>query len=103
MHVVNIRKLAEKSACILAAWMLLVVLFSAFFIAIEANHECTGEDCPVCVCMEYCENVLQKIGDGLTLLTMQMAPVLLCFFTILIPVVVIMQDTPVLCKVRLNN
>ena len=103
MRVLNIRKLVEKSACLIAVWMLFVVLLSFFFIAVEANHECTGEDCPVCVCIEQCESALQKIGSGLIVLALQMAPVLLCFFAVLIPVIRIAKETPVLCKVRLNN
>ena len=32
---------------LVAAAMVLVLLFSALYIAVEADHSCTGEDCAV--------------------------------------------------------
>ncbi len=57
------RKIAAGIIC---AMMLVIMLFSAFYIAAEAGHECTGEDCPVCVCIRQCEKALHEIGDGLS-------------------------------------
>ena len=28
--------------------VIFVVLISSFFVAAETNHDCTGEDCPIC-------------------------------------------------------
>ena len=39
---------------VLAA-MLAGMLLSACFIAAEADHDCSGEDCPVCVFLTLCE------------------------------------------------
>ena len=33
---------------LVAAAMALVLLLSALYIAVEADHSCTGEDCAVC-------------------------------------------------------
>ncbi len=48
-----------------AAVMLLVLFFallSSFgFIIIESNHECLGEDCPICYKIAICENTLKTI------------------------------------------
>lgn len=34
------------------------MVFSVFFIAEEADHDCTGEDCPICAEIRVCANVL---------------------------------------------
>lgn len=43
----------------IAFLMLAVMLFSAFYITAEAEHDCSGHDCPICVCIQQCENMLQ--------------------------------------------
>ncbi|MCR5347606.1 MAG: hypothetical protein K6E38_07500 [Fretibacterium sp.] len=46
-------------AGVLAALFVLVALFSVAFIAVEAEHDCTGEDCPICRQMAVCANALK--------------------------------------------
>lgn len=53
---------------LLAAAVLFVMLSSAFFIAIEADHNCTGEDCPVCCQIEVCIHTLKSVGHTVVLL-----------------------------------
>ena len=50
------------SAGIAGVLMLVFVLFSVFFIAHEAHHDCTGEDCPVCAAIRLCERILCCAG-----------------------------------------
>ena len=46
--------------------MLIVVMFvSLFYIVKEENHQCTGEDCPVCACIHQAEQTLRNLGTGL--------------------------------------
>ncbi len=47
-------------AAILCGLVVFAVLFSAVFIAKEADHDCSGEDCPVCACLQMCEQFLQR-------------------------------------------
>ena len=49
------------SAGIIGIMMLVIMLFSAFYIASEAGHHCTGEDCPVCTCIQICKNTLHQV------------------------------------------
>lgn len=44
--------------------MLAFMLFASFFVAIEAHHDCVGEDCPICTCIENCESIIQGTYDG---------------------------------------
>ncbi len=97
------RSFGRFTAWILAVLVVLLMLVSYSFIAKEANHDCTGEDCPVCAFIQQCESTMHRIGSGLIIPAVCLIPVILCFFSILTTVTVILQETPVLNKVRLNN
>lgn len=93
----------KAAAGILAMFLLSLLLFSAFYVTAEAEHDCTGEDCPVCACIQQCESTLQKMGDGSAHLAAAILPavfllILSCFFVFTFP-----QETLVSIKVRLNN
>ena len=47
---------------LLAAVLVAVMLSSAVYIAVEANHNCSGEDCAICHQLQVCENLLKSIG-----------------------------------------
>ena len=49
------------SAALLACALVCVLLFSVFFIALEAEHDCAGEDCAVCAVLTLCENLLRQL------------------------------------------
>ena len=48
-------------AMLLAALLAVVMLFSVFYIALEADHDCHGEDCAVCAVLSACERVLHRL------------------------------------------
>lgn len=96
-------KTEKITACIIGMMMFFVVLFSVFYIAHEANHDCTGEDCPICACVAKCEKALQRIGAGAAA---KAAVILPEFHVVLTPVLLgsfCFLQTPVSRKVRLNN
>ena len=47
---------------LLAAVLAVVMLFSAVYIAVEAEHDCSGEDCAICRQISICENLLKSLG-----------------------------------------
>ena len=47
---------------LLAAVLAVVMLSSAVYIALEADHDCSGEDCAICHQINVCENLLKNIG-----------------------------------------
>ena len=47
---------------LLAAVLAVVMLSSAVYLAVEANHDCSGEDCAVCHQIGICENLLKSLG-----------------------------------------
>ena len=91
------------TAVILGLMMLVVVLFSAFYIAAETEHDCTGEDCPVCVCIQHCENTLRGIGEGISAPSSVIIPFLFVLLTTALFVTAVPSDTLISRKVRLNN
>jgi len=82
--------------------MLVFVLFSAFYIAAETDHECCGEDCPICACVHLCENALHGFDDGAAVQSVSVVfPVLILLATAFSAAAC--QETPVSQKVRMNN
>ena len=47
---------------LLAAVLAVVMLSSAVYIAAEADHDCSGEDCAICRQISTCENLLRSLG-----------------------------------------
>lgn len=43
-----------------------VLLSSLAFIVLEADHDCAGEGCQICCCIENCENLLRQLTGALT-------------------------------------
>ena len=96
-------KMYKTLAGIMAAMILLVMLFSAIFIVTHTDHDCTGEDCPICACLQQCENILHGAGDGSHLIASGIIPLVLITGFILVSSSIVISDTPVSIKVRMNN
>ena len=47
---------------LLAAVLAVVMLSSAIYLAVEANHDCSGDDCAICRQISVCENLLKSLG-----------------------------------------
>ena len=47
---------------LLAAVLAVVMLSSVIYLAVEANHDCSGEDCAICHQISICENLLKSLG-----------------------------------------
>ena len=96
-------KAKRLTACIMSILIPVFVLVSAFFIAAETDHDCCGDDCPICACIHLCENTLEQIGSGVATQAAVIIPAILFCISILLYVCVCRQDTPVSRKVRQNN
>ena len=46
-----------------AAFVLATLAFSSAFVTAEADHDCHGRDCPVCVEMQACVANFQLLGS----------------------------------------
>lgn len=47
---------------LLATVLAVVMLSSAVYLAVEANHDCSGDDCAICRQISICENLLKSLG-----------------------------------------
>ena len=47
---------------IVAVTVFFVMLYSVLYIAAEANHDCVGENCPICYQISVCENTLKNLS-----------------------------------------
>ena len=90
-------------AGIMGLLLLVALLFSAFYIAAEADHHCTGEDCPICACIRQSENTLRSLGKALAVRDSAVLPACTILILTAVFVAVIQKKTLVSKKVRLNN
>ena len=96
-------KALRIAAVTMGLMMLILVLFSAFYIAAEADHDCCGEGCPICACIHQCEKTLRGIGDGTAVRCAAVAPVILILLAAAFVIPAVSLDTLISRKVRLNN
>lgn len=58
----NDRMTGKKILLIASGLVFLIVLpCSAFFILHEANHDCTGDSCPICACIHLAEQTSRQL------------------------------------------
>ena len=95
-------KRQKKAAILICMAFLFVMLTSFFYIAKEENHNCTGEDCPICYEISVCQETVRK----LTFACAVFAAILLLSVCIVLPVA---QSRPAVChtlislKVKLSD
>lgn len=99
----NSTKVKRIASGIIGFMLLVIVLFSSFFIAAEADHNCAEEDCSICAYILQCENMLRGIGDGTVAQLFAIALLLSVLpFTARFTAELLLE-TLVTKKVRLNN
>ena len=47
---------------LLAVVLAVAMLSSAVYIAVKADHDCSGDDCAICHQIGVCENLLKSLG-----------------------------------------
>lgn len=96
------RSLVFGRLCLL--FLLLSLLGAVLFLAVEADHPCTGDHCTICLVMEQCGQTLRMAGGGTSPFVAAFAfPLLLA--AVLLPLCwqVLALLTPISRKVRMNN
>lgn len=94
-----LRRLAAWALCVLLA---VGILVSAWFLAREIRHDCTGADCPVCACLRVAARQLRAGGHPAAAAAVAAA----VFGVIRVLGGTVRKGhgtTPVDCKVRLDN
>ena len=96
-------KTRRITAMVFAAIVLLSMIFSLFIIVSEADHDCTGEDCPVCLCIRLCSDVLNRFRKKTVPVARILLPMLCVLPAAAVFSALMAEQTPVKGKVRLNN
>ena len=94
------RKVAAGVLCLLL-WF--AVCFCTVLPAWEANHDCTGEDCPVCECIAVCEQLARKLSAALTACAAAVIAVAAAGETVRMAGSLFSTSTLITLKVRLDN
>lgn len=68
-------KQKRTMAMLLAVALCFAMLFSAFFIGVEAHHDCTGSDCVICDCIHTCDTILKTLASAVAVLVSLIAVV----------------------------
>ena len=97
------KKTEKLMAAVLAVVLFAIMAFSAFFIAAHSDHECTGDDCPICACLQHCAKILHGFETGIAGITILLVPLSLILYNISLRPDSFAGNTPVSNKVRLNN
>lgn len=84
---------------IICAVLLLTALCSSLFIMKEADHDCTGADCPICAAISEAENTLKKLGNAKPVLNRITLPANM----IRVPVLVIQVHVVLYAAVQMHN
>jgi hypothetical protein len=103
MRSANAAKAKRIAAGVTSLLLLVIALFSAFYLAAEAGHDCAGEDCPICACIQRCESALRGFGGGTAALLSVAAPIFFILLFAALFAAALPLETPVSRKVRLNN
>ena len=90
-------------AVILSALVLFALMTSLFVIMHEADHDCIGENCPVCAVIAVCQNTLKTLGGivgaaALAFACFSFTASVIAFFR-----TISYNETPVSLKVKLLN
>ena len=58
------RKTLTRAAAVFAAVLAALLILSAAAIAVEARHDCAGEDCPVCALVRTAAGRFNAVGGA---------------------------------------
>ena len=90
-------------AYIIIFMMLSFLLFSSLFIIKNVNHDCVGDDCPICNFIHDIEHVLKNLDSGKAVWSFSLFNILFCFNLLTFVFYSILKTTPIMEKVRLDN
>lgn len=91
--------IALMICCVIA----LLMLFSSLYVIAEADHNCPGDNCAVCINIHRCEEMLKLISFALTSGSISVAVLRFSATSDSITKLYLFKPTPVDRKVRMNN
>lgn len=89
-------------AMLLCVCLLLVSVLSSVFIAEHLEHDCHGGHCEICVTIAHFQEALKQLGTAVVAVAMVLAAVYCLGSLVLFPAVLV-GETPISLKARMNN
>lgn len=96
----NRRKILTLIICVIFT---VSILLSVVFIAEEANHHCTGQNCPICNEIQICFNMLNNVGTGLPFITPNVVRVYILLMGLAAVLIINVIKTLVQLKIKLTE
>ena len=93
----------RRIAFIVCVIFVVFTLVSLCYIEKEANHHCTGEDCPICACIQQAENIIKTTWASSAVAAGNGVVNPLYVFTAYVSVIIILGASLVSKKVRMDN
>ena len=92
----------EKVSLWLALLLLASLCLSAFFLHADFDHDCSGEDCPVCAVIQMARTNFQNLNSvpQISIQNERISFVALSFFAVN---AILVSKTPITEKTKLNN
>lgn len=97
------RRVSETLKAALSVLVVLIFMIALVFVAAEAHHECSGEECPICACIEDCVRLIRGFGDLLPVITAVATALSVAYLCSLAVSEELVFSTPILSKVRMND
>ncbi len=91
------------AAVIFAVLVLVALMTSLFFMSSEADHDCIGEDCPVCAVIALCRTTLETLCGLLIAAALAFACCRFAALLLSVRRVPAYLKTPITLKVKLLN
>lgn len=91
-----------RAACV-AVLLLLCMLCSIAFVAVESNHHCSGDSCTVCHQISVCQKLIDQLAGASLPAALRIATAWVCSFVVVRPGWVLCARSPVDFKVKLSN
>ena len=84
--------------------VLVTVMFSLAYSAIESGHDCCGEECHICESIRECEKIASRFCSGAAKNTSPAAVPFIAFLilTVICLETVFTRESPVSSKIQLN-
>lgn len=95
--------LKRKIALFVALGLLIVIFFSEIYIITHVHHDCSGNDCPICAQILKLEETIQNIGAAIIRAVVLFAVLYFLIESLSNINQVILFNSPIKMKVRLNN
>lgn len=88
-------------AIILIAMFSSLIMFSLFYVAAESDHNCAGDNCPICYQINMCNSTSKSLSDGLTATAFSFVAILSIMYMLLLNADACISKTLVSLKVKL--